>query len=468
MQYYLAVDIGASSGRHILAHFDQGKMVLEEVYRFENKMEKTDGHLCWHLPRIFSEILAGMKQCARIGKKPASIGIDTWGVDFVLLDEKAQILGQTVAYRDARSIGMDREVAKLIPDRELYAHTGIQKQMLNSIYHLMAIKKRQPELLNQASRFLMIPEYLNFLLSGKMVSEYTNATTTGLANAKKKTWDEEIIARLGLRPEIFAPLHMPCTLVGRLSDAIQKEVGFDCDVVLAATHDTASAVLSVPTRSDDAIFLSSGTWSLMGVERMHPDCSEASMKLNFTNEGGYAYRFRYLKNIMGLWIIQSIRRELGQNYSFAQLCEMAEEAADFPTLIDVDDPSFLAPEDMQKAIRDYCERSGQRLPDDVGSMVKCVLKSLAQSYAKTVRGIEQITGRQYSALHIVGGGCQNTYLNRLSADATGKRVFAGPVEATAIGNVMIQAIRAGELAGLEDARAVVRNSFPVTLYEPHN
>ena len=192
------------------------------------------------------------------------------------------------------------------------------------------------------------------------------------------------------------------------------------------------------------------------------------MKLNFTNEGGYAYRFRYLKNIMGLWIIQSIRRELGQNYSFAQLCEMAEEAADFPTLIDVDDPSFLAPEDMQKAIRDYCERSGQRLPDDVGSMVKCVLKSLAQSYAKTVRGIEQITGRQYSALHIVGGGCQNTYLNRLSADATGKRVFAGPVEAPAIGNVMIQAIRAGELAGLEDARAVVRNSFPVTLYEPHN
>ena len=459
--YYLAVDIGASSGRHILGHLEEGKLLLEEIYRFENKLVTKNGHLCWDFERLFSEIVNGMKKCREIGKIPASMGIDTWGVDFVLLDKEDKVLGDTVAYRDSRTEGIDREVYKLVPEDELYARTGIQKQLFNSIYQLYAVKQSNPEYLNQAVSFLMVPEYFNFLLTGVKKNEYTNATTGQLVNAKTKTWDKELLSRLGLNTEMFGELCLPKTSVGRLRDEIKEQVGFDLEVVLPATHDTGSAVLAVPANDDDFIYLSSGTWSLMGIERMEADCSMESKELNFTNEGGYEYRFRYLKNIMGLWMLQNAKRELDNKYSFPEIAELAKKAADFPSLVDVNDASFLAPESMLDAVNAYCERTGQQVPKDLSEQLSCIYHSLAKSYAETVKGIEKITGKTYTRLHIVGGGCQDQYLNSLTKESTDKEVYAGPIEGTALGNLMAQMLKAGEFNTLPEARTAIARSFDI-------
>jgi len=462
--YYLAVDIGASSGRHILCHMENGKMELEEIYRFENKLVTKNGHLCWELNRLFHEIVNGMKKCKEVGKIPVSMGIDTWGVDFVLLDEKDDILGDTVAYRDSRTEGIDKEVYQIISEEELYQRTGIQKQLFNSVYQLYAIKKEHPEYIEKAKSFLMIPEYFNFLLTGQKKNEYTNATTGQLVNAVTKDWDEEIIGRLGYNRQMFGSLFLPKTSVGFLKEEIKQQIGFDLEVVLPATHDTGSAVLAVPANDDDFLYLSSGTWSLMGIERKEADCSIKSKECNFTNEGGYEYRFRYLKNIMGLWMIQSIRRELnsqGHQYSFPDFIAMAKEAESFPSVVDVNDASFLAPQSMRGAIQDYCKKSGQQIPATTGEILACVYHSLAKSYGDTVQEIEEITGKKFSRLHIVGGGCQDGYLNQLTKEATGKEVYAGPVEGTAIGNLMAQMIRNGEFTDLQDARNCVGQSFAI-------
>ena len=285
-KYYLAIDIGASSGRHILAHTEDGKMVLEEMYRFWNGMKEKDGELCWDVDQLFDEIVTGMKKCAEAGKIPVSMGIDTWAVDYVLLDEKDQKLGNSVGYRDGRTKGADEMVYEIIPEKELYARTGIQKQIFNTIYQLMAVKRDHPEYLREAKSLLMIPEYFNFLLTGKKAAEYTNATTTQLVNPETKDWDDELITRLGFPKEIFQKICRPGTVLGTLTEEIQKETGFDCNVILPATHDTGSAVMAVPSDSDDTLYISSGTWSLMGVECMQADCSMESMERNLTNEGG--------------------------------------------------------------------------------------------------------------------------------------------------------------------------------------
>lgn len=459
--YYLAVDIGASSGRHILGHLEEGKLLLEEIYRFENKLVTKNGHLCWDFERLFSEIVNGMKKCGELGKIPVSMGIDTWGVDFVLLDKEDKVLGDTVAYRDSRTEGIDKEVYKLVPEDELYARTGIQKQLFNSIYQLYAIRQSNPEYLEQAVSFLMVPEFFNFLLTGVKKNEYTNATTGQLVNAKTKTWDKELLSRLGLNTEMFGELCLPKTSVGRLTDEIREKVGFDLEVVLPATHDTGSAVLAVPANDDDFIYLSSGTWSLMGIERMEADCSMESKELNFTNEGGYEYRFRYLKNIMGLWMLQNAKRELDNKYSFPEIAELAKKAADFPSLVDVNDASFLAPESMLAAVSAYCERTGQQVPKDLSEQLSCIYHSLAKSYAETVEGIEKITGKTYSRLHIVGGGCQDQYLNSLTKESTGKEVYAGPIEGTALGNLMAQMLKSGEFKTLPEARTAIARSFDI-------
>ena len=310
MKYYLAIDIGASSGRHILGHLEDGKMVLEEVYRFDNKQIHKNGHDCWDLENLWSGVLGGLKACRDLGKIPATLGIDTWGVDFVLLDENDHMIGDPVAYRDHRTDGMIEAVSQLIPDQQLYERTGIQRQLFNSIYQLVALKKEHPEQLENAKWWLMVTEYLNFLLTGVKMNDYTNCSTTGLLDACKKTWDRDLIELLGLPNDIFHDLHMPGTTVGSLRPEIQAEVGFDTTVILPATHDTASAFLAIPARDDNAVYLSSGTWSLLGVENEAAITNEASYLANFTNEGGAWYRYRYLKNIMGLWMIQSIRREL--------------------------------------------------------------------------------------------------------------------------------------------------------------
>lgn len=460
-QYYLAVDIGASSGRHILGTIKDGKMKLEEVYRFDNGLEKRDGHLCWNIPGLFEEIKNGLKECKKLNKIPVSMSVDTWGVDYVLLDEKDQILGDTIGYRDHRTNGMDDLVYQKISEIDLYKRTGIQRQIFNTIFQLMAVKHKSPEHLEKAESFLMLSDYFHFLLTGNKFSEYTNATTTQLVNAKEKEWDYELIEMLGFKKDIFRPLSLPKTLVGDFLDTVAEEVGFSCQVVLPATHDTGSAVMAVPATDDDFIYISSGTWSLMGIERKEPICTKESMDKNLTNEGGYDYRFRYLKNIMGLWMIQSVRNELNKAYSFAQLCDMAEEEKEFPSRVDVNDECFLSPDSMIDTIKDYCRRTNQPVPETVGELAAVIYQSLAKSYAQTVKEIESITGRTYSRIHIVGGGSNAEYLNELTAQYTGKEIHVGPGEATAIGNISAQMLKAGEFNTLEECRKCVYQSFDI-------
>ena len=348
--YYLAIDIGASSGRHILGHLENGKMLLEEIYRFENRQIRRNGHDCWDIPHLWQGILDGLKVCKTLDKIPVSVGIDTWAVDFVLLDQNGGCIGDAVAYRDSRTDGIDRLVEAKISAGELYAHTGIQKQSFNTIYQLMALQQEHREQLQAAHSLLMIPDYFHYLLTGVQKQEYTNATSTGLVNAAGKEWDRELLDRLGLPSRLFGPLSMPGETVGPLRPDIAQTVGFQTTVVLPATHDTGSAFLAVPAENENAVYLSSGTWSLLGVENQEPITSEASRLQNFTNEGGAWYRYRYLKNIMGLWMIQSIRRELNgvayvegkkqagwtldvsageRQWTFPDLIACAESAADF-------------------------------------------------------------------------------------------------------------------------------------------
>lgn len=462
-KYYLAVDIGASSGRHILGHLEDGRMVLEEVHRFWNGMKEMDGELCWDVEQLFSDIIEGMKKCRETGKIPSAMGIDTWAVDFVLLDENNQRLGNAVGYRDGRTKGMDAKVYDIIPERELYGRTGIQKQIFNTIYQLMAVKEKRPEQLERAKSLLMIPEYFNFLLTGKMAAEYTNATTTQLVNPDTKDWDFELIEKLGYPKEIFCEIKKPGTILGSLTEQIQKEVGFDCQVVLPATHDTGSAVMAVPTNQDDTIYISSGTWSLMGTERMTAECSAQSMEHNFTNEGGYDYRFRYLKNIMGLWMIQSVRGEIAPEQSFGEICAEASKET-IASRVDCNDDRFLAPENMTKEVQKACEETGQQVPQGIAEVASVIYNSLAKCYAETIAEIEDMTGARYDSIHVVGGGANAAYLNELTANATGCMVYAGPTEATAIGNLAAQMIADGVLADLQEARNCIFKSFEIKTY----
>jgi rhamnulokinase len=392
------------------------------------------------------------------------MGIDTWAVDFVLLDNKDKVIGKTAGYRDKRTKGMDDKVYDIISEDQLYLRTGIQKQIFNTIYQLMAVKTENPNQMEEAERLLMVPDYFNFLLTGNKLSEYTNATTTQLVSPVTKDWDFELIEKLGYNKKMFGKISMPKTVVGTFTAEVEKEVGFNCEVILPATHDTGSAVLSVPANDDDYLYISSGTWSLMGIERKEADCSLDSKKSNFTNEGGIDYRFRYLKNIMGLWMIQSVRHELKDSYSFAQLCSLATKADKFPSRVDVNDEVFLAPDNMMEAIKQYCRDTNQQVPETVGEIAAVIYQSLAKSYAETVKEIEDITGRTFHRIHIVGGGANAGYLNELTAKYTKKDVFAGPTEATAIGNILAQMLQAGEYASIEDARQGVFDSFPIEKY----
>ena len=437
LSYYLAIDIGASSGRHILGSDNNGELVIEEIHRFHNGFSSVNNYLCWNLEALFEEILVGIAKCKEIGKIPASIGIDTWGVDFVLLDKDGAKIGDAVAYRDSRTDGMDDVLSEIISEQELYSRTGIQKLAFNTIYQLLALQRQQPDLLKAADGFLMIPEYFSYLLTGKRAHEYTIATTTGLVNAEQKNWDYELLERIGFDRSFFGEIVPPGTVLGGLLPKVRQRVGFDCKVILPCTHDTGSAVVSASI-DDESVFLSSGTWSLMGVLLDNPICTEESRLSNLSNEGGYQYRFRYLKNIMGLWMIQCIKKEYDNRYSFDDLRILAEKNADFPSVIDVNEGRFLAPENMVREIKLACGESEQRIPSGLGELVFCVYNSLAISYAKTIAELESITGKRYSNIVIVGGGSQNRFLNDLTARVCGKNVIVGAVEATAIGNIMVQ------------------------------
>lgn len=463
MNYYLAVDIGASSGRHILGHLENGKLVLEEIHRFSNGMVEKDGHKIWDTKALWAEILAGMKKCKEIGKIPYSMGIDTWAVDFALLDEAGQLLGDVVGYRDSRTTGMDELVYECISEDDLYFRTGIQKQPFNTIYQLMAVKTQEADLLSRAKTMLLVPDYFNYLLTGVKLTEYTNASTTQLLSPKTKEWDFELIESLGYPKEIFTKIALPGTKVGSLTDEVKAMVGFDCMVVLPATHDTGSAVVSVPTDKDRALYISSGTWSLMGTELLEANCSKESMENNLTNEGGIDYRFRYLKNIMGMWMINSAKAELAPDMSYGQLCENAKKC-DITSVVDANDSRFLAPESMSKEVQAACKATGQRVPETVEEIACVIYNSLAKCYADTAKEIEDILGVSFDAINIIGGGANATYLNELTAKASGKKVLTGPIEATAIGNLAVQIMANYELKDLADIRSCIRKSFEITEY----
>ena len=448
--YYLAVDIGASSGRHILSHIENDRLVLEEIYRFDNNLVESENGLVWDTESLFDEVLCGIKKCKKIGKIPQSIAIDTWGVDYVLLDENKKEIKPCFCYRDSRTNGVIDEVESIISPIDLYIKTGIQKQNFNTIYQLYADKKSGR--LEKAAYFLMMPDYLSFKLTGEVKNEYTNATTTGLVNANAKTWDIDIIYALGLTGVSFLPLSLPSSHVGFLSEEIQKAVGFNCAVLFAPSHDTASAVCACPMKDDD-LYISSGTWSLIGTEITEPILSEDARLHNFTNEGGIDYRFRFLKNYMGMWLFQNIRRNLNKKLSYDDMMNLAKNCGEYK-YFDVNDNTLVAPKNMIEAI-------GKLIgSDDLGLILNSAYHSLAKSYSEAVTEIEAVTGKRFNAIHIVGGGCRDKYLNALTRDYTGKSVTAGPIEATATGNIVSQIMRDKKIP-LATTREIVKNSFDI-------
>ena len=431
MTYHLAVDIGASSGRTILGSVEKGKLKLEEVYRFENYIKDENGTLVWDIKHLVKEVIKSIAKCREIGKIPQTVAVDTWGVDYVLIDENGKEILPAVSYRDDRTNFVQEEISKLVFQKELYGRTGIQKQNFNTIYQLYCDKKSGK--LDNAKYFLMIPDYIAYKLTGVMKNEYTNATTTNLVNAKTKTWDYEVIDRLGIKKDIFFELSQPKTEIGSFNEETKRTVGFDCKV-----------------------YISSGTWSLIGTENTEPVLSDEAMNANFTNEGGINYRFRFLKNIMGMWLFQSIRRNLDKKFTYDDMMNLAMQST-YCEKIDPNAPEFIAPENMIEAVKKYLKNDTLSLD----SVINSVYHSLAQSYADAVLEIEKISGKSIETINIVGGGSKDRYLNSLTRKYTGKKVLAGPVEATATGNIICQFMYADENLTLEKARELVKNSLDI-------
>ena len=457
--YYLAVDIGASSGRHILGKFENGKLELKEIYRFDNGAEKVGDKLVWNIEKLFSNIVAGIKECKKLGVTPYSVGVDTWGVDYALLDANNNIIGEVYSYRDDRTLNMTEKSQEVVSFNELYSHTGIQHAVFNTVYQLYADKLSGK--LDKAEKFLTVPDYMHYRLSGVMVNEYSNASTTALLNAENRSWDYELIEKYGFPKKIFQQIVEPGTVLGRFTKEIIDEVGFDAYVVVPASHDTASAVMAVPANTDKPLYISSGTWSLLGTELKKPITNENALNFNMTNEGGFEKTIRFLKNITGMWLIQSIKKELKGAYSYDDLMNMAIEVNDFGSIVDVNDKRFLAPVSMIEAVKSYCVDYNLKVPNTIGEVMNVVYRSLACLYAKTIKGLEAVTGETYSALNIVGGGSKDGYLNRLAKEYTGKKVYVGPTEGTAVGNLLAQAISSKEVENLLGGRQIVINSFGI-------
>ncbi|MBQ8884838.1 MAG: rhamnulokinase [Clostridia bacterium] len=452
MTYHLAIDIGASSGRHILAHLESGKMVTEEIYRFQNGPKQQNGHLYWDTGRLFQEIVNGLKRARELGKIPATVAVDTWGVDYVLLDKNDNPVGETYCYRDHRTKAVAEAVHAIIPFAELYRKTGIQFQLFNTVYQLFDDKKTGR--MEKAESFLNLPDYFHFRLTGVKRQEYTMATTTGMVNAVTRDWDGEILDKLGFKKELFVPLTQPTAHVGVFSKEIEREVGYAATVVLPATHDTASAVLAAPL-SGRMPYISSGTWSLLGVEQTFAHTDETALKSDYSNEGSLGGDFRLQKNIMGLWMIQQVRHETGDKYSFAEFSRMAEENP-VDVVIDVNENRFLAPENMTEEI---AAAAGRSLT--LGETAFVIFDSLARFYAESLSALEKITGECYATLNIIGGGSKNAFLNRLTEKYTGKKIITGPTECTAIGNLMLQMIGYGAIESVDAGRKIVKNSFDI-------
>jgi rhamnulokinase len=473
---YLAIDLGAESGRGLLGRFDGEYLKLEEGHRFPNGPVRMLDTLYWDLPRLFAEVKTALAQGVAHAGEVASVGIDTWGVDFGLIGRGETLLGNPVHYRDARTDGMLAAAFARVPRGRIYEITGLQFLPFNTLYQLLALSKSKSPILDAAESLLMMPDLFGWLLTGRRAGERTNCSTTQLLDARSRTWSDELCNGLGLPRSILPGLIEPGEALGPLRQSVAEEIGATqpVTVIAPATHDTASAVAAVPAAmasgvSPEWCYLSSGTWSLLGVEVSQPVINAETMRYNLTNEGGIAGTTRLLKNIMGLWLVQECRRtwaRAGRDLSYEELTNRAQVAPPFAALIDPDDPTFLAPGDMPSRLAAFCKRTGQIPPDDAGAIVRCCLESLALKYRWTVHCLETILGTTVKTIHVVGGGTKNALLCQFTADACGRPVHAGPVEATAIGNILMQALGDGQLSSVSELRAVVARSFPVTIYEP--
>ncbi|HEY0075423.1 MAG TPA: rhamnulokinase family protein [Abditibacteriaceae bacterium] len=470
-QKYAAVDLGAESGRVLVGSFDGEKLTLDEAHRFANtsvRINHARGEtLHWDVLRLWNDIQDGLGKAAHSGEL-SGIGVDTWGVDFGLLDAEDQLIGNPVHYRDARTDGMMEAAFELVPRSEIFASTGLQFMQLNTLFQLMALKN-SPQL-EAAKTLLLMPDLLNFWLTGEKASEYTIASTTQILNAQARAWDENLLAKLGLPSHFLTSIQPAGTQRGTVRESLAGRIGARGTAVYApGCHDTASAVAAVPANEGNWAYLSSGTWSLMGLELVQPLINEQVAHYNFTNEGGVGNSIRFLKNIAGLWLVQECRRAWareGHDYSYAELTEEAAGQAGGTSFIDPDANDFLAPDSMPEAIAEYCRKTGQIPPESVGATIRCCLESLALKYRWVLERLEELSGQKIEVLHIVGGGTQNKLLSRLTADCLGRVVIAGPIEATATGNILTQAMARGELKNLTEIRQIVRASFPLETFEP--
>lgn len=468
---FAAIDLGAESGRVILGKLSDRKLELEEMHRFPNGPVRTLDDLHWDVLRLWSEMKTGVGMACSEAGSLEGIGIDTWGVDFGLLVADDGLLGNPFHYRDARTNGILEKAFEILPREAFFDATGIQFMQFNSIFQLLAMRLGGSPLLDPARTMLLMPDLFNFWFTGRKCCEFTNATTTQAYDPRKGDWARELINKLGLPDSIFAEVVPAGTKLGPVRPEVAEEIGIgSVDMIAPATHDTGSAVAAVPAAGHESwAFLSSGTWSLMGMEVDAPIINETSLRYNFTNEGGVYNTYRFLKNIMGLWLVQESRRtwqRAGREYSYRELTEMAAKAKPFAAMVDPDDPSFLAPGDMPARIAAYCRKTGQAVPEEPGSIVRTCLESLAMTYRQTLARIEECTGRRAAVIHVVGGGTQNQQLCQWTADATGRPVVAGPIEATAAGNLVVQAVATGVLQDISEARALVRRSFDLPVYEP--
>ncbi len=471
----LAFDFGASSGRAMLASYENGTIKLTEMHRFSNDPVKVGNTLYWDVLRLFYEIKQGILKTVNAGHTDiASVGIDTWGVDFALFDDQGEMLGNPVHYRDARTEHMIERAGEILGREKISSLTGIQTIFFNTVYQLLSLVKSGSPALKAADKLLFMPDVFNYFLTGEMTSEYTIASTSALLDASKRTWSDEIISGLSIPDKIFCDVVLPGTVVGHISDDICEELACPkIPVIAVASHDTASAVVSVPAKETDGSFayLSCGTWSLMGVELDEPVITEKSARYNFTNEGGFGSKIRFIKNIMGLWIIQECRRywqSKSMDMSFDEMENAAWAATPFQSFIDPDDLLFATPGNMPGKIRSYCEKTGQIVPHEVGEYILCAAQSLALKYRWAVEALEDTLDKKIDVINMIGGGIKDSMLCQFTANATGRTVIAGPVEATAIGNAAVQLISLGAVEGLSDARQVVRNSFPMKVYQPRD
>jgi rhamnulokinase len=475
---YLAIDIGASSGRHLIGSFDGQKLRLEEVHRFENGPVDLSGRQYWDLPGLWSRVRHGLAAAGATpgGKQIVSVGVDTWGVDFGLLGRGDEILGNPYHYRDSRTDGMLDRAFAIVPREEIFRHTGLQFMQLNTLYQLLAMKLGRSPLLDVAETLLLMPDLMHWLLTGVKCNEMTDASTTQFYDPVKCGWATELLDKLGLPTNILGTIVQPGTNLGPLRGGLAEESGLRAQVVLPGSHDTASAVMAVPAASEpgkrpDWCYISLGTWALMGIESPAPVINDEVLRYNFTNEGGVGNTIRLLKNITGLWLVQECRRAWNhgvRSWSWEDLNRLAAAAEPLVSFINPDAADFMSPENMPRAIGEFCKKTGQVVPQGEGAVIRCALDSMAMMFRRVLGMCEGLCGGRMETIHIVGGGTNNCLLCQAAADATGRRVVAGPVEATAIGNIMVQAVADGAVASIAEAREVVRRSFDVEEYQPHN